>query len=300
MSKCLVTGGAGFIGSHLVDKLIEDGHEVLVVDNLMLGKKDFINKDAVFFEEDIRDLGKMEELCKDVDVIFHLAADPRLQMSVEDPLSTHEINVTGTLNMLIAAQKNNVKKFIFSSSCATYGDLPLPIKEENKQEPLSPYGMHKKIGEEYCRLFSSLYNLDAVCLRYFNVFGPRKTADGGYPMVIPIFLKQKSEGKKMTVVGNGKQTRDYVYVNDVVDANIKAWQSDVKDGDGINIGMGKEISVNEIASLIGGETVNIDERLGEMKAIQADNTKAKKLLGWEPTITLESGIEELKKELGLN
>ena len=300
MTKCLVTGGAGFIGSHLTDKLIEDGHEVIVVDNLMLGKKEFINKQSKFHKVDIRNLKKLKKIFKDVDVVFHLAADPRLQVSIEDPISTHEINVTGTLNVLLAAKEANVKKVIFSSSCATYGDLPLPIKEENKQEPLSPYGLHKKMGEDYCRLFSDLYNIETVCLRYFNVFGLRKTADGSYPMVIPIFLKQKSEGKEMTIVGDGEQTRDYVHVSDVVGANIKAWQSNIKNGEGINIGMGRQISVNDIAGLIGGKTLNIPERLGEMKAIQADNTKAKKLLGWEPTITLEAGIAELKKEWGLD
>ncbi|MFH1946898.1 MAG: NAD-dependent epimerase/dehydratase family protein [Candidatus Magasanikbacteria bacterium] len=294
--KYLITGGAGFIGSHLVDKLIELGHEVIVIDNLMLGKKEFVNKQSEFHKVDIRNFEEIKKLFKNVEAVFHLAADPRLQTSIEDPISTHDINVTGTLNVLLAAKESNVKKVIFSSSCATYGDLPLPIKEENKQEPLSPYGLHKKMGEEYCRLFSELYNLETVCLRYFNVFGPRKTAGGSYPMVIPIFLKQRSENKELTIVGDGEQTRDYVYVTDVVDANIKACQSDIKNGECINIGMGRQVSVNEIANLIGGETTNIPERPGEMRAIQADNTKAKELLGWEPTITLEEGIEKLKEE----
>ncbi len=294
--KYIVTGGAGFIGSHLVDKLIDLGHEVIVVDNLMLGKKEFVNKKAVFKKVDIRNYKKLKKAFDGAEAVFHLAADPRLQTSIEDPISTHDINVTGTLNVLLAAKESNVKKVVFSSSCATYGDLPLPIKEESKQEPLSPYGLHKKMGEEYCRLFSELYNLETVCLRYFNVFGPRKTAGGSYPMVIPIFLKQKSEGKELTIVGDGEQTRDYVYVSDVVDANIKAWQSDIKNGECINIGMGKQISVNEIANLIGGKTTNIPERPGEMRAIQADNTKARELLGWEPTVTLEEGIGRLKEE----
>ncbi len=294
--KYLVTGGAGFIGSHLVDRLIDLGHDVIVIDNLMLGKKEFVNKHAKFFKVDIRDLKKLKKIFKDVEVVFHLAADPRLQVSIEDPISTHDINVTGTLNVLLAAKESGVKKVIFSSSCAIYGDLPLPIKEESKQEPLSPYGLHKKMGEEYCRLFSELYNLETVCLRYFNVFGLRKTADGSYPMVIPIFLKQRLENKKLTIVGDGEQTRDYVYVSDVVEANIKAWQSDIKNGECINIGMGRQVSVNEIAKLIGGESVNVAERPGEMRAIQADNTKARELLGWEPTIGLEEGIERLKVE----
>ena len=297
--KYIVTGGAGFIGSHLVDKLIDLGHEVIVVDNLMLGKKEFVNKKAVFKKVDIRNYKKLKKVFDGAEAVFHLAADPRLQVSIDDPISTHDINVTGTLNVLLAAKESKVKKVIFSSSCATYGDLPLPIKEENKQEPLSPYGLHKKIGEEYCRLFSLLYGLETVCLRYFNVFGPRKTADGSYPMVIPIFLKQRSDGQKMTVVGDGEQTRDYVYVSDVVMANIKAMESKIKNGECINIGMGRQVSVNEIANLIGGETTNVPERPGEMQAIQADNTKAKNLLGWEPTVKLEDGIGELKKEWGI-
>jgi UDP-glucose 4-epimerase len=299
MHKCIVTGGAGFIGSHLADSLIMQGHEVVIIDNLMLGKKEFINKNAKFYKKDIRDLNAMAKITKGADVIFHLAADPRLQVSIENPALTHEINVTGTLNMLIAAKNNRVKKFIFSSSCATYGDLPLPIKEEYKQEPLSPYGLHKKIGEDYCRLFSILYGLETVCLRYFNVFGPRKLDTGSYPMVIPTFLGQKKRNEKMTIVGDGMQTRDYIHVKDVVNANIQAWRSDIKDGQAINVGSGRQVSVNQIAELISGETINIAPRVGEMQKIEADIIKAKKLLGWEPTVSLEEGIEELKKEWGI-
>ena len=298
MSKLIVTGGAGFIGSHLTDKLIALGHEVAVVDNLMLGKKEFINKKAKFYKADIRDLKKMKKIFAGAEAVFHLAADPRLQVSVEDPATTHEINVTGTLNVLLAAKYNNIKKVIFSSSCAAYGDQPtLPIKESAIPKPLSPYGLHKLIGEEYCRLFSSLYNLSTVCLRYFNVFGPRKLATGGYPMVIPIFLEQRKKGEKLTVVGDGTNTRDYVYVSDIVEANILAWtQNKINDGSPINIGSGRQISVNGIAALIGGETVNVPPRLGEMRFIQADTHLAQSVLGWTPKVTIEQGIAELKKE----
>lgn len=295
MSKCIVTGGAGFIGSHLADKLIEQGHEVVVVDNLLLGKKEFINKSAKFEKVDICDLDKLVKVFKDAQVVFHLAADPRLQVSVEDPATTHEINVTGTLNVLIAAQKNNIDKVIFSSSCAIYDSgNELPLTEDGKIEALSPYGTHKAMGEMYFRLFSKLYNLNTVCLRYFNVFGPRKLATGSYPMVIPIFLQQKKDGKPMTIVGDGIATRDYVHVSDVVLANIAAWKSDVDDGRGINIGSGRQISVNEIAELIGGETINLPERPGEMMHIKADNSLAKELLNWSPEVKFEDGLEELK------
>lgn len=299
MSKCIVTGGAGFIGSHLTDQLIADGHGVVVIDNLLLGKKEFINPQAHFEHVDIRDYARVKEITVGADVIFHLAADPRLPLSIEDPLTTHEINVTGTLNILMSAKENGVSKVIFSSSAATYGDIPSPIKETDVQHPLNPYGLHKKMGEEYCEVFSSLYGLSTVVLRYFNVFGPRKTAGGSYPMVIPAFLQQRIEGKELTIVGDGEQTRDYVHVYDVVRANILAWKSDIKSGEPINIASGLQTSVNTIAQLIGGETTHIPERKGEMRFIQADISKAKQLLNWQPTVKLEDGIAELKKEMGI-
>lgn len=295
MSKIIVTGGAGFIGSHLTDKLIELGHNVIVIDNLMLGKKEFINKKAKFVKADIRDYKIIAKYFKGVDVVFHLAADPRLQVSVKDPIATHEINVAGTLNVLEAARCAKVKKVIFSSSCAAYGEQAVPIKEDVKMSPLSPYGLHKLMGEQYCRLYSSLFGVETVCLRYFNVFGPRKLATGSYPMVIPVFLDQKKNGQSLTIVGDGTSTRDYVHVQDVIKANILAWESSVGDGLSINIGSGKQSSVNKIADLIGGERKNIPERKGEMKKIQANIIRAKKLLNWEPSITLQEGLKELKK-----
>lgn len=296
MSKLLVTGGAGFIGSHLVDKLVALGHEVIVVDNLMLGKKEFINKKAKFHKVDIRDGNKLKKIFKGVEAVFHLAADPRLQVSVEDPLTTHEINVTGTLNVLMAVKENRVEKVIFSSSCAIYGEQELPIKENFLPKPLNPYGVQKLMGEEYCRLFSNLYGLKSVCLRYFNVFGPRKLATGAYPMVIPIFLDQRKKGKDLSIVGDGKSTRDYVHVKDVVEANIAAWKSSIHSGEPVNIGSGIQVSVEEIARLVGGPTVTLPPRPGEMRYIEANNRLAREVLGWQPTISLETGIQELKKE----
>jgi len=299
MSKLIVTGGAGFIGSHVADKLVELGHEVLVIDNLLLGKKEFINKKAKFHKVDIRNLKKLKKIFKGAEAVFHMAADPRLPVSIEDPVTTHEINVTGTLNVLTAAKECGVKKVIFSSSCSIYGDQELPIKETSIPNPLSPYGLHKLMGEEYCRLFYSLYGLKMVCLRYFNVFGSRKLATGSYPMVIPIFLQQRKNNKKLTIVGDGEQTRDYVFVSDVVEANIKAWQSKVEDGEAINVGSGVQTSVSKIAELIGGEVEKTPARSGEMRFIEADRKKAKELLGWVPKVRLEEGIAELKKEWGI-
>ncbi len=299
MAKLLVTGGAGFIGSHIVDRLIDLGHKVIVLDNLLLGKKKFVNAKAKFHKVDIRDYKKIAKYFKGVEAVFHLAADPRLPISVEDPITTHEINVTGTLNVLTAAHKAGVKKVIFSSSCAALGDQKPPVKETALPAPASPYGLHKLMGEEYCRIFSKLYSLETVCLRYFNVFGPRKLATGSYPMVIPTFLAQRVAGKKMTIIGDGKATRDYVHVSDVVEANIKAWQSPVINGVAINIGSGKQTSVNEVAAFIGGATTNVAPRLGEMQAVEADITRAKQLLGWTPKVTFSEGLKALKDEWGI-
>lgn len=299
MARALVTGGAGFIGSHLVDALIDQGHDVIIVDSLLLGKKENINAKAIFHQLDIRETHQMQALCEGVDVIFHLAADPRVAVSLEDPMGTHDINVTGTLSVLVAAHRSGVKKVIFSSSCAAYGDASSPISETAPTEPLSPYGLHKLLGEEYMRMFARTFGLATVCLRYFNVYGTRKSADGSYPMVIPVFLKQKQEGKEMTVVGDGMQTRDYVHVSDIVRANILAWQSEIIDGSPINIGSHRQISVLDIASLIGGESTHLPERMGEMRYVEAENARAKELLGWEPKMPFEEGLAILKRYWGV-
>ncbi len=300
MSKCIVTGGAGFIGSHLVDKLIADGHEVTVIDNLILGKREFVSEKANFHEVDIRDFEKIKSLFENIDVVFHLAAEPRLPLSIEDPIGTHDVNVTGTLNVLEAARQAGVGKVMFTSSAAVYGDESLPINEVVVPMPKSPYGMHKHMGEQYARLYHDLFELDTVCLRYFNVYGPRKLAGGGYPMVIPIFLQQRLDGKELTITGDGEQTRDYVHVSDVVDANIRAWQSDVHDGSAYNIACGVQTSVNDIADIIGGEKVYIPERKGEVRFMQANITRAKEALNWSPSISLEDGLRDLKKEWGVS
>ena len=294
--KCIVTGGAGFIGSHVADALIEAGHDVVVIDNLLLGKKEFVNERAEFHELDIREFAGIRPVFDGADVVFHLAAEPRLPLSIEDPIGTHDVNVTGTLNVLEAARQAGVKKVIFSSTCAVYGNCEhMPLTEQTLTSPESPYGLHKLMGEEYCKLYSKLFGVQTVCLRYFNVFGPRKLAEGGYPMVIPIFLQLQKEGKALPIFGDGNNTRDYVHVSDVAKANIAAWESEVLDGRAINIGQGRQTSVNEIADLIGGEHENLPERKGEMRAAEADISLAKKLLGWEPIVNLESGISELKE-----
>ncbi len=293
--KILVTGGAGFIGSNLVDRLIDEGYKVFVIDNLSSGKKENLNKKAIFYKADICNLNKIFPLFKGIDYVFHLAANPRVLFSVENPIESHKVNVDGTLNVLYASYKNKVKRLIFASSSAVYGNIKkLPLREDMKPNPISPYGLHKLIGEYYCKLFSDLYNLETVCLRYFNVYGPKMDPEGPYALVIGKFLKLKKENKPLTIYGNGKQTRDFVYVDDVVGANILAMKSKkVGKGEVINICSGKNYSINYIAKLIGGKKIYLPARKGEMKHTLGDNSLAKKLLGWKPKVNLEEGINYL-------
>jgi nucleoside-diphosphate-sugar epimerase len=293
--KILVTGGAGFIGSNLVDKLISEGYKIFVIDNLSSGKKENLNKKAIFYKTDICHLDKILPLFKGIDYVFHLAANPRVIFSVENPIESHKVNVNGTLNVLYASYKNKVKRLIFASSSAVYGDIKkLPLKENMTPKPVSPYGLHKLIGEYYCKLFSNLYNLETVCLRYFNVYGPRMDPNGPYALVIGKFLKLVKENKPLTIYGDGKQTRDFIYVDDVVKANILAMKSKkVGEGEVINICSGKNYSINYIAKLIGGKKIYLPARKGEMKHTLGDNSLAKKLLNWKPEISLDEGIKKL-------
>jgi len=293
--KLLVTGGAGFIGSNLVDKLIEQGHEVVVVDNLSTGNKKYLNPKAKFRKLDIRNLKKIKPVFKGVDYVFHLAAQPRIQPSIINPAESHSNNVVGTLNVLISARDAKVKKFIYSASSSAYGDQKnLPLKEDMIPGPKSPYSIFKLIGEQYCKLFNELYGLPAVSLRYFNVYGPRQSCEGAYATVIGIFLRQAKAGEPLTIVGDGNQTRDFTHVRDVVRANTLAAKSDkVGNGEIINIGAGKNYSINKIASLISDKVAYISLRPGEVQDTLADNSLAKKLLNWRPEVSIEEGIEEL-------
>lgn len=294
--KLLVTGGAGFIGSNLTDKLIEEGHQVIIIDNLTTGKEEFINPKAEFHKLDIRDLEKIKPVFKGVDYVFHLAAQPRIQPSIINPVESHSHNVIGTLNVLVAARDAKVKKLIYSASSSAYGDQKeLLLKEDMIPDPKSPYSLFKLIGEYYCELFSELYGLPTVSLRYFNVYGPRQSCEGAYATVVGIFLTQAEAGKPLTIVGDGTQTRDFTHVKDVVKANILAMKSSkIGKGEIINIGTRKNYSINKVANLISDKVVHIPPRLAEIQDTLADNSLAKKLLNWEPEISLEKGIEELK------
>jgi UDP-glucose 4-epimerase len=300
MSKMLVTGGAGFIGSNLVDALIERGDEAIIIDNLSTGKKENINKKAEFHNLDIRDLEKIKPLFDGVDYVFHLAAFARVQPSIEDPITSNDINLNGTLNVLKSALDAGVKKVIYSASSSAYGDQSeMPLNEKMPAHPLSPYGLQKYVGELYCRLFFDVYNLPTVSLRYFNIYGNRQLLEGAYCLVMGIFAKQRLEGKAMTITNDGEQKRDFTSVLDAVRANIMAAESD-KTGKGevMNIGRGENYSVNELAKMIGGPVEYIGERL-EPRETLADNSLAKELLDWEPTVDLPDWMKEYKKELGL-
>lgn len=295
--KAVVTGGAGFIGSHIVDALVKKGFDVHVIDNLCAGSRENVNKNATLHVVDIRDLKKIQRVINGADYVFHLAALPRVQYSIENPIETNEVNVGGMLNVLTAASRAKVKRLIYSASSSAYGDSEkLPLEETDPTNPKSPYGLHKYIGELYCRLWSAIYGLPTVSFRYFNVYGPRQSAEGAYALVIAKFMKQRAEGKPMTITGDGTQTRDFTSVHDVVRANLLAMKSSrVGSGEVMNIGVGKNYSVLEIAKLVGGPFTFIPPRI-EPHDTLADTKLARKLLGWKPTVTMKQGMEELKNE----
>lgn len=302
MSHYLVTGGAGFIGTNLVKELLARDHEVRVLDNYSGGKFDNrVQAGAEYVEGDIRNPGDLEKAMAGIDGVFHTAAVPRMPYSVEHPQETNENNVTGTLNMLVAARTAGVKRVVYSASSSAYGDQNIfPFVETMKPHPMSPYGLQKYVGEEYCRLFYELYGLETVSLRYFNVYGPYLDPNGAYALVIGKFLRQKRAGEPMTVCGDGEYYRDYTHVSDIVAANILAMESgSVGHGEVINVGNGQPHSVNELVKLIGGEFKFIDPRPGDPRKTEADNALAKKLLGWQPKMALKDGIAALKKEWGI-
>lgn len=294
--RSVVTGGAGFIGSHLVDALIAAGSNVTVIDDLSAGNHRHVNPKAEFYQVDIRDLVAIQPLFTGVDYVFHLAARPRVQYSIEHPDEAHSVNVTGMLNVLIAASAAKVKRLVYSASSSAYGDSPqMPLTEDLPVRPKSPYGLQKYLGELHCRLWSEIYDLPTVSLRYFNVYGPRQNPEGPYALVIGKFLQQKASGQPLTITGDGTQTRDFTHVQDVVRANLLAATSEkVGAGEVINIGAGRNVSINDLAKMLGGPIKYIETRL-EPHDTLADNSRARQLLNWQPEVRLEQGIEELLK-----
>ena len=301
--KYIVTGGAGFIGSHIVDMLVQRGDDVHVIDNFLTGKRERLNPRALLHETDIRHFEKLGSIFAGARGVFHTAAQPRMQYSIAEPRLTNDINITGTLNVLLAARDANVPRVVYSASSSAYGPRhPMPLSEQMPPEPVIPYAIQKRVGEQYCIMASRFYGVETVSLRYFNVYGPRQTTerDGPYATVIGIFLEQCAGGKAMTVVPDGAQRRDFTHVRDVARANLLAMDSaKVGQGEIINVGTGKNYSVLEIAGLIGGAWTFTAPRQGEVAATLADITQAKELLGWEPKISFEEGIAELKTFSGI-
>jgi nucleoside-diphosphate-sugar epimerase len=307
-SKILVTGGAGFIGSHLVDRLLTDGYEVTVVDNLDTGRLENIvhhqgRKELHFIKGDIRDFDLVKKIIKDVDAVFHEAALASVTLSVKNPLLTNDINVTGTLNLLKASSDLGVKRFIYASSAAVYGDTFSPQKREDMTpNPTSPYGVSKLAAENYVKVFHKLYGLETVSLRYFNVYGPRQRFDiqSAYGGAITIFTNRLLKNMPPIIYGDGEQTRDFVYIQDVIEANMLALNTKNAAGEAFNIGTGTNVSVNQIAEILKDKmnrknlkNVHADPRPTDIRHGYADISKAKKILGYNPRFSFKEGLAEL-------
>lgn len=296
----LVTGGAGFVGSHLVDALLERGLAVRVLDNFTTGPREQVNAAAELTEADIRRYDSIRAAFDGVDCVFHCAALPRVPLSIEKPLETHMTNVVGTINVLLAARDAGVRRVVYSGSSSVYGEQPrLPLTEDMAPNPLNPYALQKLAGEQYTRLFHRLFGMQTLTLRYFNVFGPRMAGEGAYRTVISVFLQARREGKPLTIHGDGEQSRDFTHVSDVTRANLLAMDSAVADGRALNIGCGRSLTVNRIAAIIGGATVRMPPRPGDMRHTLADWSQAERLLGWRPQVAVEDGLRELIRLAGL-
>ena len=301
MERVVVTGGAGFVGSHLVRALLEAGYEVHVIDNYSGGKfPDRLSNAATYHEGDIRDSELLKKVFQDTRYVFHTAALPRVQFSIEFPEETTSVNIGGTVCVLNSAHLAGVQRVIYSASSSAYGDQDtLPLVETMTPSPKSPYALQKYVGELECKLFSELHSLQTVSLRYFNVYGPHADPNGPYALVVAKFIELKKQGKPMTIAGTGEHTRDYTHVSDIVSANIRAATSGgVGAGEVFNIGGGRQVSVKEIAQMIGGEVEYVESR-HEPAHTLADTTAAQTQLGWKPVVPFEQGLTDLLKEAEL-
>jgi len=294
MATYLVTGGAGFIGSHLVEALIQEGHRVRVLDNCSTGNREHLPLRAELIVADIANYDAIRSAFHGVDGVYHIAGLPNVQRSIDQPKETHDVNLTGILHVLEAARAAGVRRVLFASSAAVYGDQDvLPYHEEMTPRPKSPYALQKLAGEEYCKTFARMGVLETVCLRFSNVYGPRASEAGAYANVIPVFLRQAAAGQPLTITGDGEQTRDYVHVSDVIRATMAAMtRTTVGKGEVINVSSNVERSVNAIARLIGGPVQLIASRV-EPSRMRLDNRRAQELLGWTPRAPFHEGISEL-------
>ena len=289
----LVTGGAGFIGGHLSARLLERGYRVRVLDNLSMGRREWVPDAAEFLEGDIRDLAACHKACEGVVGVFHCAAMSRVGTSMDTAEVCTQQNIVGTMNMLTAARDAKVRKFVYSGSSTYYGSQMTPHREDMRGEFLNFYGLSKYVGEEYCRLFDRAFGTPIIILRYFNVYGPHQPQTGPYALVLGIFLKAWRDGKTLEIHGGGAQRRDFVHVRDVADVNIAAFESAAHD-DVFNVGSGSNISIKELADLISPDQVVAPARPGDAKETLADISRTRAAFNWKPSVTLEDGLAELK------
>jgi len=300
MAYYLVTGGAGFIGSHLAEELVRGGHSVRIVDSLITGKRaNLAHVPGIeFVEGDLAEPGVAERAVQRIDYVLHQAAIPSVPRSVKDPVSSNRANITSTLNLLVAARDAGVKRLVYAGSSSAYGDTPvLPKREDMAPNPLSPYALQKLVGEQYCRMFTQLYGFETVTTRYFNVFGPRQDPGSPYSGVISLFSTALLEGRQPTIYGDGGQTRDFTYIANVVDGVLRACEAPNVAGEVMNVATGSRISLNELLQtmnrIVGTnlEAVYAGARPGDVRDSQADITKAQMLLGYSPTVGLEEGLQ---------
>jgi len=304
MPNVLITGGAGFIGSNLTEVLLQKGHFVRVLDDFSTGKRENLIFDKAYpsleiIEGDIRDLDTCQKAIKGTEYVFHQAALPSVQRSIEDPETSNAVNVGGTLNILLAAKEIGVKRVIYASSSSIYGDTPtLPKHEEMPSNPLSPYALQKYIGEQYCKLFYQLYGLDTISLRYFNIFGPKQDPNSVYSAVIPKFIDALLHGRPPIIFGDGEQSRDFTYIENVVQANLLAMSAEHLHGEAINIACGKRISLNQLVNILKEilgsrqSPIHQEPRQGDVRHSLADIHKGKEILNYEPKIGIEVGLKK--------
>jgi len=297
--KSLVTGGAGFIGSNLVDRLIDIGHDVIVIDNEFSESHDqfYWNDKAENYKYDIRDYKNTRPLYNNVDYVFHLAAEARIQPAIINPIEAVSINSVGTATVLQCSREAKVKKVLYSSTSSAYGMNIFPNVETQPDDCLNPYSVSKVNGEKLCKMYNNLYGLKTINFRYFNVYGERQPLRGQYAPVVGIFLRQRENGQALTIIGDGEQRRDFTHVSDIVNANIMVAISNIEDdyyGQVYNVGTGKNYSINEVAAFISDNVEYVSPRIGETRITLADNSKIKKVFGWEPKVNLKDWIDGQK------